>query len=184
MGKVIACAFITLDGVVEDPDGSGGTSFGGWAFRYGPEPVDGDKFAMGSILDTGVMLLGRTTWELLGGIFPGRTDDFAVKLNAIPKIVASRSRTDVSGWANSTPLGRDLVTEVKELREARDVYIAGSLSVIDELRQHDLVDQYRLVVFPLTTGQGRRLIPTGGLELANCERVGPAVRLTYDRVSA
>jgi dihydrofolate reductase len=184
MGKVIACAFMTLDGVVEDPDGSGGTSFGGWAFRYGPEPVDGDKFAMGPILDTGVMLLGRTTWQLLGGLFPGRTDDFAVKLNKIPKIVASRSLAEVDSWANSTLLKRDIVTEVKELREARDVYIAGSLSVIDELREHDLVDQYRLVLFPLTTGEGRRLIPTGALELTSCERVGPAVRLMYDRVSA
>jgi dihydrofolate reductase len=184
VGKVIACAFMTLDGVVEDPDGSGGTEFGGWAFRYGPEPVDGDKFAMGSILDTGVMLLGRTTWELLGGIFPGRTDEFARKLNTIPKVVATRSLADVGLWSNSTPLKGDLVTEVKELREARDVYIAGSLSVIDELREHDLVDQYRLVLFPLTTGQGRRLVPTGTLELTNCERVGPAVRLTYDRVSA
>ncbi|GAB3881681.1 dihydrofolate reductase family protein [Kibdelosporangium lantanae] len=184
MGKVIACAFITLDGVVEDPDGSRGTPFGGWAWRYGPEPVDGDKFAMGPILDTGVMLLGRTTWELLGGIFPGRTDWFARKLNAIPKVVASHTATDVTRWANSTPLTSDLVTDVKNLREAQDVYIAGSLSVVEELQAHDLVDQYRLVLFPLSTGQGRRLVPTGDLELTNCERVGPAVRLTYDRVAA
>jgi dihydrofolate reductase len=184
MGKVIVCAFTTLDGVVEDPDGSGGTSFGGWAFRYGPGPVAGDKFGLGEILDTGIMVVGRKTWELFGGLFSTRTDDFSVKLNTMPKAVVSRSLDNAAGWTNSALLKGDLATEVKALRETRDVYITGSTSVVEELQAHDLVDQYRLIMFPLTTGQGQRLLPTGNLELSECERMGPAVRLTYDRVSA
>jgi dihydrofolate reductase len=184
MGKVIVCAFTTLDGVVEDPDGSAGTSFGGWAFRYGPGPVAGDKFDLGEILDTGIMVVGRRTWELFGGLFSTRTDDFSVKLNTMPKAVVSRSLDNVAGWTNSALLKGDLATEVKALRETRDVYITGSTSVVEELQAHDLVDQYRLIMFPLATGQGQRLLPTGNLELSECERMGPAVRLTYDRVSA
>ena len=187
MGKVIVCAFMTLDGVIEDPDGSGGTSFGGWAFRYGPEAVAGDKFAMGSILDTGLLLQGRRTWELFGKLFPSRTDDFSRKLTAMDKAVVSHSLTSVDAWANSVLLTGDLVTEVKNLRDTRDVYVTGSQSVVDALREHDLVDQYRVIMFPLVVGQGRRLFEASqpaNLELSGLDQVGPAVRLTYDRVSA
>jgi dihydrofolate reductase len=112
MGKVIVIEFVTLDGVVEDPDGSGGTPWGGWAFRYGPEAVAGDKFALGEILDQGVMLLGRTTWQLFAKIWPGRDDDFSRKMNAMPKLVASRSLASVDYWANSTLLRGDLTQAV------------------------------------------------------------------------
>ena len=77
--SVIVIQFITLDGVVSDPDGSGGTPAGGWAFRHGPETVAGDKFRLGSTLDGGVMLLGRTTWQLFSRLWPGRDDPFAAR---------------------------------------------------------------------------------------------------------
>jgi dihydrofolate reductase len=70
--KVIVIQFVTLDGVVEDPDGSGGTPGGGWAFRFGPRRVHGDDFKLGSILDTGVLLMGRTTWEAFSRRWPNR----------------------------------------------------------------------------------------------------------------
>ena len=89
--SVIVIQFITLDGVVSDPDGSGGTPAGGWAFRHGPETVAGDKFRLGSTLDGGVMLLGRTTWQLFSRLWPGRDDPFSARMNAVPKLVASRT---------------------------------------------------------------------------------------------
>jgi hypothetical protein len=74
--SVIVIEFITLDGIVSDPDGSGGTPTGGWAFRHGPETVAGDKFRLGSTLDEGVMVLGRRTWQLFSRLWPGRDDPF------------------------------------------------------------------------------------------------------------
>src|SRR5919107_1616735 len=98
MNRVIVIEFITLDGVVEDPDGSAGTPDGGWAFRFGPEAVAGDKFRLGSRLDTGALLLGRGTWQLFSRLWPNRTDEFSSRMNAASKIVVSRTLTDTSAW--------------------------------------------------------------------------------------
>ena len=105
--SVIVIEFITLDGIVSDPDGSGGTPAGGWAFRHGPEAVAGDKFRLGSVLDDGVLLLGRKTWELFSRIWPGRDDPFSTRMNAAPKLVASRTLTDASAWQNSQAVDGD-----------------------------------------------------------------------------
>ena len=91
MGRVIVIEFVTLDGVITDPDGSGRTPYGGWAFRHGPETVAGDKFRLGDTMDSGMMLLGRKTWELFASLWPNRSDPFSQKMNAIPKRVATRS---------------------------------------------------------------------------------------------
>ena len=91
MSRVVVIEFVSLDGVMHDPDGSEGSRQGGWAFRYGPEAVAGDKFGLGEVLDTGVMLLGRRTWQLFAKIWPGRDDEFSAKMNAMPKLVVSRS---------------------------------------------------------------------------------------------
>jgi dihydrofolate reductase len=188
MGKVIVIAFVTLDGVVEDPDGSGGTPHGGWAFRHGPEAVAGDKFALGPVLDTGVLLLGRVTWQLFSGIFPARTDPFSQKMNAMSKLVASRTLERAEGWDGSTLLRGELAAEAARRREDDDVVVAGSGSVVDQLAARSLVDQYRLLVFPTLLGGGRRLFDTGAgpadLELVAAEEAGGgAVRLVYDRRS-
>ena len=188
MGKLIVISFVTLDGVVEDPDGTGGTPHGGWAFRFGPEATAGDKFALGPVLDTGVLLLGRTTWQLFSRIFAPRTDPFSEKMNAIPKAVASRTLERADGWNNSTVLRGELGAEVARLRQDRDVVIPGSASVVEHLAARDLVDQYRLLVFPTVLGAGRRLFAEGtapvDLELTAIEAAGPTVRLTYDRVTS
>jgi len=185
MGKVIVIEFVTLDGVMRDPDGSDGSPQGGWAFRYGPEPVAGDKFRMGEVLDTGAMLLGRRTWELFAKIWPGRDDPFAAKLNAMPKLVVSRSLRDAAGWQNSTVLRGDLITEVRKHKQARDIMITGSASVVRTLMARDLVDEYRLIVFPLVLGEGTRLFPDGtgpvSLALVSAQAAGPAIRLIYAR---
>ncbi|MBO2450057.1 dihydrofolate reductase family protein [Actinomadura barringtoniae] len=184
MGKVIVMEFITLDGVIDDPDGSGGTAFGGWAFRHGPEAVAGDKFQLGTILDTGVMLLGRVTWQLFTHIWPGREDEFSQKMNAIPKLVASRTLDDLSAWNNSALLDGDLVEAVTKISRDQDIVITGSAAIVEALRERDLVDQYRLMVFPTVVGQGRRLFDGAGpieLELTKAEQAGAGVRMVYDR---
>ncbi|HEY1488870.1 MAG TPA: dihydrofolate reductase family protein [Micromonosporaceae bacterium] len=179
--SVIAIQFITLDGIVSDPDGSDGTPTGGWAFRQGPETVAGDKFRLGRVMDDGVMLQGRTTWQLFSRLWPGRDDPFAARLNAMPKLVATRTLTDASAWANSQILDGDLVDAVKH--ERRDVIITGSLSVVHALMAEDLIDEYRLLTFPTILGTGRRLFPAGGpptyLECRSAEPVGAAVLTQY-----
>ena len=188
MGQVIVCQFVTLDGVVEDPDGSAGTPWGGWAWRFGPEVVAGDKFDMGPVLDTGVKVVGRATWELFARIFPSRTDDFSRKLNVIEKLVVSRSLTADrhATWANSTLLEGDLLAEVRRRRESQDVMVTGSGSVVDQLVAHDLVDQYRLMVFPVVIGKGHRLFESAptpfDLHAVSVEDLGRGVvRQVLDR---
>ena len=185
MSSLIVIEFMTLDGVTQDPDGSDGTAAGGWAFRYGPGPVAGDKFTLGPVLDTGAMLLGRRTWELFAKLWPGRDDPFAAKLNAMPKLVATRSLRTADAWQNSTVLGGDLVTAVRAAKRERDIVVTGSASVVRPLMDADLVDEYRLVMFPLVLGTGTRLFPDGApparLDLVSAEAVGPAARLIYTR---
>ena len=180
--SVIVIEFITLDGFVSDPDGSGGTAAGGWAFRHGPETVAGDKFQLGPVLDEGVMLLGRRTWELFSKLWPGRDDPFSARMNAVPKLVVSGTVTDASAWANSQVVA-DPVEAVE--RERRDVIITGSLSVVHRLMAAGLVDEYRLLTFPTVLGTGERLFPAGGtpayLECRSAEQAGAAVLARYGR---
>ncbi len=181
--SVIVIEFITLDGIVTDPDGSDGAPAGGWAFRHGPETVAGDKFQLGSVLDQGVMLFGRKTWELFSRIWPGRDTPFAARLNAVPKLVASRTLTDTSAFPNSRVIDGDPIAAVSG--EPRDVIITGSLSVVHELLARDLIDEYRLLTFPTILGTGERLFPAGGppvhLECCSAERAGAAVLSRYVR---
>jgi len=183
--SVIVIEFITLDGIVSDPDGSDGTQGGGWAFRHGPEAVAGDKFRLGSVLDNGVMLMGRKTWQLFARIWPGRDDPFARRLNAVPKLVASSTLTDVSAFANSQVVDGDPIDAVK--RERRDVIVTGSLSVVQPLITADLIDEYRLLTFPTILGSGERLFPAGSppadLECLSAERSGAAVLARYGRAA-
>jgi len=179
--SVIVIEFMTLDGIVSDPDGSGGTPAGGWAFRHGPETVAGDKFRMGATLDNGVLLLGRETWQLFSRLWPGRTDPFSARMNAVPKLVASRTLTDTSAWGNSQVIKTDLVDAVRH--EPRDIIVTGSLSVVRALMTADLIDEYRLLIFPTVLGAGERLFPAGGppvyLECLSAEQSGAAVLTRY-----
>ena len=186
MGRVIVIDYISLDGVIQDPGGSQGTSYGGWLYRFGPEPLEGDKFRLGDIMDSGVLLLGRRTFEEFAALWPGRHDWFSARMNAWPKLVASRSLADASIWQNSELLGGDdLVKEVEARRKDTDIVVTGSLSVVRELQAADLVDQYRLIVLPLVIGEGSRLFPDGtgavDLTLGLVEPAGQAVRLIYSR---
>jgi dihydrofolate reductase len=179
--SVILIQFITVDGVVTDPDGRRGAPGGGWAFRHGPETIAGDPFRLGNTLDEGAVLLGRATWELFSQIWPSRDEPFAARMNAVPKLVASRSLTDTSAWANSQVIDGDLADAVKQ--ERRDLIIMGSLSVARALMAVDLIDEYRLLTFPTILGTGQRLFPDGGslayLECLSAEQAGAAVLTRY-----
>ncbi|MFD8814954.1 dihydrofolate reductase family protein [Streptomyces sp. NPDC059627] len=181
--SVVVIQFTTLDGIVSDPDGSEGTPYGGWLFRFGREEITGDRFRLGRTLDEGVVLLGRSTWEAFARLWPGRDDPFSARLNAAPKLVASRTLSDVSAWANSRLLDGDLLDAVKT--ERRDVVVMGSIRVVHTLAAAGLVDEYRLVTFPTVLGAGLPLFPAGGppaeLECLSAERAGATVLTRYRR---
>ncbi|SER07616.1 dihydrofolate reductase family protein [Microlunatus flavus] len=186
MHTISVIEFITLDGVVEDPDGTGGSPHGGWAFRFGPESVAGDKFRLGARLEEAGLLLGRGTWQLFSMIWPGRTDEFSSRMNAATKWVVSRTLTDVSAWGGSVLVAGDLVAEVQRLRQEREVVVVGSTSIARQLMEHDLVDEYRLLVFPTVVGAGGRLFEgarcSADLRLTSVERTGAAALLCFERV--
>jgi dihydrofolate reductase len=187
MGGVVVIEFVSIDGVMQDPDGRGGFDRGGWAFRYGPEAVAGDKFKLGELLDTGALLLGRQTWQLFAEIWPSRDDPFSTKMNTIPKLVASRTLTRVDEWQNSNLFQRDLLAEVAARKATQDLIVAGSASVAKTLIAHDLVDEFRLLVFPLVIGTGTRLFEDGTpveLQLISTEQAGAAALLVYQRARA
>ena len=182
MAKIIVAQFITLDGVVEDPDGSDGTEFGGWAFRHGREAVAGDKFSYGSILETGIFLFGRATWEYFSTLWPARDDSFARALNAADKAVATHSEVNLDRWQNSRVVSGDVLDWARRESVERDVIIIGSGSLCDLFIDAGAVDEYRLRVFPTVTGAGRRLFASGRhLELVSCEQLGPTTLTIYQR---
>jgi dihydrofolate reductase len=185
--SVIVISFITLDGVVEDPDGSGGTEHGGWMFRFGREAIDGDKFGVGEILQHGVLLLGRGTWQSFSRLWPAREGEFARRMNAVAKLVPTRTPdTDVSAWAHSSVLGGDLIEAVKN--EQRDVLVMGSPSIVRQLAAADLVDEYRLITVPTVVGAGERLFAAEAgyaeFECVAAEPTGPLALHRYRRTGS
>jgi dihydrofolate reductase len=185
MARVIVVQFITLDGVTQDPDGSEKFKHGGWAFRFGPQAVAGDKFKLGALLDRGTLLIGRRTWQRFAQIWPSRTDEFSRKMNAIPKLVVTRTLKSVDAWSKSTILAGDLVEEVRRRKEQEDFIVVGSDDVVQQLRQHALIDEYRLLIFPIVLGEGRRLFLEGlgpmSLETLAVEQSGAATLIRLGR---
>jgi dihydrofolate reductase len=176
MGRLIVVQFITLDGVVEDPDGSNQTAFGGWAMRYGPQGVAGDKFRLGPILQHGTLVFGRRTWEHFSNLWPPRDDPFSRAMNAADKAVVTHREIDAATWSNSRMIDQPLAAWVRQHLTTTDLVVIGSHSVVDELAETDLVDEYRLLTFPTAVGEGRRLFTDSRmLELVSAEQVGPAV---------
>ncbi len=158
MRKVVVTEFVSLDGVIEDPGGSEGTDFGGWTFKF--EDPEGMKYKLDEVRDHDAMLLGRVTYEGFAAAWPGIEDEvgFAERMNSMPKYVVSRTlkRAD---WNSSTILSGDLATEVAALKDGDggDILVAGSASLVQELLSHGLVDELRLMVFPIVLGHGKRL---------------------------
>ena len=176
MRRLIVVQFTTIDGVVEDPDGSDGTDFGGWAMRHGPQGVAGDKFRLRPLLGTGTLLFGRRTWEHFSTLWPRRDDPFSTAMNRATKAVASSGQPDLSAWSNSHQVDRPLTAWTRTTKETVDIVVIGSGSVVTHLANAGLVDEYRLLIFPTATGAGRRLFRAPHqLSLHRAEQVGPAV---------
>ncbi len=188
MPRIIVIGFTTLDGFMQDPDGRGGTPHGGWLFRHGPEVAGGDKFRLGDLMNTGVLVLGRKTWEHFAQIWPGRSDDFSTAMNRIPKLVASRTLTDFSRWQNSSRIEGDMVEAIERQKAKRDVIITGSTSVTYELARRDRVDEYRIAILPTILRGGTPFFEAGAaprdLRLASVEKNGAAALLRYERAAA
>jgi dihydrofolate reductase len=183
MGEIVVTEFITVDGVAEDPGGSEGHPHGGWAF----ETVRGKgaQFKLDEARGTDALLLGRRTYEGFAQAWPSQEGEFADRFNAIPKYVLSSTLQDPS-WNNTTVLGVDLAKEVAELRRRHDgdVAVHGSIQLAQALFDQGLVDELRLMVFPVVLGSGKRLFAGDAsfrpLQLAESRSVGDGVVvLTY-----
>ena len=171
MRKLIVSEFVTLDGVMEDPGGAEGFDRGGWAFKFERGP-DGDAFKADEVFGSDALLLGRRTYEGFAAAWPERSDEagFADRMNSMAKYVVSGT-LEQADWNNTTVIGGDLADGVRALKsqEGGDILVAGSGRLVAGLVEHDLVDEYRLMVFPTILGRGRRLFPesdvTADLEL-------------------
>jgi dihydrofolate reductase len=169
--RIIVSEFMSLDGVVQAPGGAeedtdGGFAHGGWSMPYFDVETMGPAID-GVLKDTGALLFGRRTWQTMAAAWPGRAGDpFADRMNAIPKFVASRTLTpnDLT-WSGSTLLpANDAIGAVRELR-ARDgagLQVMGSPTFAAQLAEHDLVDEYRLMIEPVLLGGGKRVFPGDG----------------------
>jgi dihydrofolate reductase len=167
MRELIVSEFITLDGVIQAPGGAdedtdGGFTHGGWTHPYWHDDIGAHFFEAMSEADT--FLLGRKTWQIHGGAFEPMTGDpFADALNAIPKYVVSTTLTSAAAWRNSTLIRDNVVAAVRELKQqpGKNIFTDGSSVLVQTLAAHDLVDEYRLHVYPLVLGSGKRIFPPG-----------------------
>jgi dihydrofolate reductase len=175
MGKIVVTEFISLDGVFEDPGGSEGSEHGGWSFTF-DSGEEGRKFKLDELMASDAQLLGRVTYEGFAKAWPSMTDPigFADKVNSMPKYVVSSTLQHPS-WENSTILSSTAgVAELKDQYEG-DILIAGSGTLVRGLTELGLVDEYRLMVFPLILGTGQHLFDgtkMTRLKLADVTRVG------------
>jgi dihydrofolate reductase len=182
VSRIVVSEFVTLDGVMEDPGGSEGFERGGWAFQFDRGP-DGDKFKLDEVTAAESLLLGRVTYEGFAAAWPSRTGEFADKLNTMPKYVVSTT-LEQPEWSNSTVISGDVAAEVARLRQrpGGDVLVNGSARLVATLMEHDLVDEYRLMVFPVVLGSGKRLFADGlgstPLELVETKPAGAVAILT------
>jgi len=166
MGKVVVSQFMTVDGVVEDPGGAEKEHFdrGGWAFEF-DRGEEGNKFKLDEVMGAGALLLGRTTYEGFAKAWPDRKDDlgFADKFNNMPKYVVSTTLSNPE-WNNSHVLGDDLAAEVNRLKDEvdGDILVNGSVQLVHALSTAGLVDEWRLMVFPVVLGKGKRLFADDG----------------------
>ena len=168
MGRIVVSEFVSVDGVMEDPGGSEGTRNAGWTFKF-DRGTDGDGFKLNEVQDAEALLLGRVTYQGFAAAWPTIEDPvgFADKMNAMPKYVVSNTLSDVDAhWNNSTVLRGDAVAEVASLKSkvAGDLLVNGSAALVQLLAEHGLVDEYRLMVFPILLGSGKRLF--GDLSVA------------------
>lgn len=185
MSKIVVSQFVSLDGVIEDPGGSEDSGLGGWSFKFDRGP-EGDKFKLDEVMESDALLLGRTTYEGFAEAWPSRQGEFADKFNSMAKYVVSTTM-DKPEWNNTTLIKDHVAEEIAKLKQqpGGDILVNGSATLVRTLMENALVDEYRLMTFPVVLGTGLRLFgegsPTTTLRLADDKPVGPdgVVVLTY-----
>ena len=183
MGRIVITEFVSLDGVIEAPGGGEDFKHGGWTFEI-ERGEEGNKFKLDETMSSEALLLGRVTYEGFAKAWPSRTDEFgfADKFNNMPKYVVSSTLEDPE-WNNSTVLKGDVAEEVTKLKQEQDgdIVVHGSPQLVQTLVEHDLIDEYRLMVFPVVLGSGKRLFgeTTGKktLRLVDSKIVGDGVAI-------
>jgi dihydrofolate reductase len=189
MGKIVMSGpqNVSLDGVVQDPDGEEGFSLGGWFVQFGGKDLEEwNKVALDEALRAKAWLLGRRSYEFFGARWRPRSGELANRLNSIPKYVVS-STLEKLEWDNSTVLKGDVATQVSKLKRELDgeIVVPGSYQLARTLIEHDLVDELRLVVFPVVLGDGERLFEATGqkksMRLVDAKPIGDGLAfLTYE----
>lgn len=187
MGKIVVTEFVSLDGVMEDPGGAESFEHGGWTFEV-DRGEEGDKFKLGELEEAEAQLLGRVTYEGFASAWPSMEDDvgFADKMNSMPKYVYSTT-LESADWNNTTILSGDFATDIAKVKEETDgvILVAGSARLAQGLIAHDLLDELRLMVFPVVLGGGKRLFADDGrkvpLKLTDARTIGAGIQLvTYE----
>jgi dihydrofolate reductase len=186
MGRIVVTEFVSLDGGMEDPGGAEGYKHGGWTFEF--NRGEGDEFKLEETRETDALLLGRKTYEGFAAAWPSREGEFADKFNSMPKYVVSSTLREPE-WNNSTVLDGDLAEETAKLRASTqgDIVVHGSAQLVQALIEQDLVDELRLMVYPVLLGSGKRLFAETGdkkpMRLSSAKPVGDGITiLTYERV--
>jgi dihydrofolate reductase len=188
MGKIVISENVTLDGVVQDPAGAEGFERGGWVGRIGEQGrTEAAEVVLDEALRAEAQLFGRRTYEFLAARWPSRSGELADRLNAIPKYVVSSTLKDPD-WNNSTVLPGDVVEEVSTLKEQLngEIVVAGSIRLVRTLMENDLVDELRLMIYPVVLGAGERLFGETNdqrpFRLVETRTVDDLAYLTYESV--
>jgi dihydrofolate reductase len=189
MGRSVISENISLDGVVQDPTGEEGFRHGGWFVQVGDKDrEEWAKVALDEALGAQALLLGRRSYEFFAGRWPFRSGELADRLNSLPKYVVSSTLVDPD-WNNSTVLKGDVANEVSKLKQELDgeIVVAASRQLVLTLMEHDLVDELRLMVYPVVLGAGERLFGEAGdkrfVRLVDTRTVGDTLAyLTYELV--
>ena len=157
MGRIVVTEFISLDGVIEAPGGGEDYKYGGWTFEI-DRGDEGGQFKLDETMSSAALLLGRRTYEGFAAAWPERDGEFADKFNSMPKYVVSSTLRDPE-WTNSTVLSGDVVDQITKLKKEQDgdIVVHGSARLVQSLIENDLVDELRLMVFPVVLGTGKRL---------------------------
>jgi dihydrofolate reductase len=186
MGRIVVTEFISLDGVVEDPGGAEQFKHSGWSFEI-DRGDEGGKFKLDETMGSEALLLGRRTYEGFADAWPSRDGEFADKFNSMPKYVVS-STLESPEWTNTTVLQGDIAESVERLKQEidGDIVVHGSPQLVQELLEQRLVDELRLMVFPVVLGDGKRLFGVTSdkqrLALKSSQTVGDGVTiLVYER---
>jgi dihydrofolate reductase len=157
VGRIVVTEFISLDGVIEAPGGGEDYKYGGWTFEI-DRGEEGNQFKLDETMSAAALLLGRRTYEGFAAAWPERDGEFADKFNTMPKYVVSSTLRGPQ-WTNSTVLSGDAVNEITKLRKEQDgdIVVHGSAQLVQSLIENDLVDELRLMVYPIVLGTGKRL---------------------------